>query len=168
MTTSSEIHSSSDQPKAPEYNKRPKKSSALIFLAGVLVGVLVAVGSFFGYQAYEHYRDGQQKPLLVIGTMSLIGSTSWDNLASGCTGSGGYSDIHEGVTVTLSSASGTTIGVTALEKGSKNGSNCMFIWTMRNIPSDEKFYKLEIGHRGVLTYTRQDLEIPLTTSLGGS
>ncbi|WP_051727997.1 hypothetical protein [Nocardia brasiliensis] len=150
-----------------ERPRRRNRTLALVLTAGVVIGAALAAAGYFGYRAYDNRRD-QPKPLLVVGTMTLIGSASWDAAAAGgCEGSGGYSDIRQGTRVVLTNESGTTIGVSSLEKGSKDGSDCMFLWTMLDVPATEKFYTLEIARRGELTYTRKDLELPLTTTLGG-
>lgn len=150
---------------APRATPR-KPLPLLVFAVGVLAGVVVTAGSVLAYQAYGDNRD-EAKPLFVTGTMTLLGSSSWNTTSSGdCTGAGGYNDMHEGTAVTIANASGTTIAVTSLGAGVRDGNDCAFNWAVVDVPPSEAFYKLTIGHRGDLTYPREKLSHPLTTSLG--
>lgn len=68
---------------------------------------------------------------------------------STCGGSGGYSDITTGTTVTVYNAAGTVLSQGALGTGRPNGAgSCVFTLSAPNVPAGEKFYLVEVSHRG--------------------
>ncbi|WP_284749771.1 hypothetical protein [Amycolatopsis sp. RTGN1] len=68
---------------------------------------------------------------------------------STCGGSGGYSDITTGTTVTVYNAAGTVLSQGALGSGRPNGAgSCVFTLSAPNVPAGEKFYLVEVSHRG--------------------
>ncbi|MFJ7216485.1 hypothetical protein [Amycolatopsis sp. NPDC098790] len=68
---------------------------------------------------------------------------------STCGGSGGYSDITTGTTVTVYNATGTVLSQGALGTGRPNGAgSCVFTLSAPNVPAGEKFYLVEVSHRG--------------------
>jgi hypothetical protein len=84
-----------------------------------------------------------------------------------CEGTGGYSDITTGAAVTVYDASGTVVGVGALEQGKRVGAQviqqCRFTFIIPGLPVG-KFYKVEVSHRGQATVTAAgvgDVELSL-------
>jgi hypothetical protein len=68
---------------------------------------------------------------------------------STCGGSGGYSDITTGTTVTVYNAAGTVLSQGALGTGRPDGGgSCVFTLSAPNVPAGEKFYLVEVSHRG--------------------
>jgi hypothetical protein len=68
---------------------------------------------------------------------------------STCGGSGGYSDITTGTAVTVYNAAGTVLSQGALGTGHSNGAGtCVFSLSAPNVPAGEKFYLVEVSHRG--------------------
>jgi hypothetical protein len=68
---------------------------------------------------------------------------------STCGGSGGYSDITTGTAVTVYNAAGTVLSQGALGSGHSNGAGtCLFSLSAPNVPAGEKFYLVEVSHRG--------------------
>lgn len=66
-----------------------------------------------------------------------------------CGGSGGYSDITTGTTVTVYNAAGTVLSQGALGTGRSDGAGtCVFSLAAPNVPAGEKFYLVEVSHRG--------------------
>tara|TARA_B100000073_G_C23274814_1_gene387983 strand:- start:60 stop:464 length:405 start_codon:yes stop_codon:yes gene_type:complete len=96
----------------------------------------------------------------ISGTFKLIDS---DISRSGrmCSGTGGYSDIQPGLKVIVKNERSKIIGVSELEfdiyKGEHSSVVCEFPFTVENIPK-AKFYTIEVGRRGSLTYPYEDLE----------
>ncbi len=79
-----------------------------------------------------------------------------------CEGTGGYSDIGPGTPVTLRNGEGEVLGAEPLGDGqpSGNGVQAAFCdWTVEipNVPANEKFYAVEVGDRGDITASREDL-----------
>ncbi|MEU8634461.1 hypothetical protein AB0C38_19955 [Amycolatopsis sp. NPDC048633] len=76
---------------------------------------------------------------------------------STCGGSGGYSDITTGSTVTVYNAAGTVLSQGALGTGRPNGAgSCVFTLSAPNVPAGEKFYLVEVSHRGRIMVQPED------------
>jgi hypothetical protein len=74
----------------------------------------------------------------------------------GCQGTGGYDDIRLGTDVVVSDPSNRVIGTSRLGEGNWTGDHCIFRFVVSNLPRFD-FYKVEVSHRGQLTYSYQDL-----------
>lgn len=154
-----------EEPKPAPSRKRYR--TVALGVATLLLGGVIGAGSVLGYQAWDTGRDPAEKKIVVAGQMSLTSSKGWTGApGGGCTGTGGYDDIHEGTNVVLKAAGGAIVGVTNLDTGHPSGSACVFTWVMTGVPGGEQFYTMEISHRGALTFERADLNRPLTTALG--
>jgi hypothetical protein len=90
-------------------------------------------------------------------TLDLTNSSdSTTGNVGGCAVSGtGYEDLSAGAPVTIRDARGTVLGATTLPGGTDDGDVCHFE-TKVHVP-DTSFYQVEVSHRGVVTFTRQDL-----------
>ena len=79
-----------------------------------------------------------------------------------CSGKGGYADIDAGAQVLVSDGGGNALATGELDAGeagdTSGGFNveCNFSFTVPNVPKAD-FYKVEVSHRGGLTYTYSDL-----------
>lgn len=98
------------------------------------------------------------------GSMTLSGET--DDSYYGCTGTGGYSDIGEGTTVTVYDAEEHVLGVGELGESTSDEFGCTFSFDVADVPKDEKFYRVEVAHRGKVTYSAEqatsgDIEMSL-------
>ena len=76
--------------------------------------------------------------------------------ASNCYGEGGYSDVKEGLSVTVRNESGTILATSRLERGSLSGSRCVFSFTVTDVARSD-FYSVEVGRRGELTYSHDEM-----------
>lgn len=97
-------------------------------------------------------------------TITLTGALELDNGTSGfddtnftstdgnCNGTGGYTDLAAGTSITVYDNTGAVISVGNLSAGSDTGDACIFAWSIPNVPKSN-FYKVEISHRGQLTYS---------------
>jgi hypothetical protein len=82
----------------------------------------------------------------------------------GCEGTGGYDDMTEGVTATAYNAAGDVIGLGALEQGTRVGRQCVWKFTVSNLPAST-FYQIEVSHRGKVTVQPADVDT-VSLSLG--
>ena len=94
----------------------------------------------------------------VSGTYLLIGSSpnSISVSGSGCSGSGGYSDIQTGTNVMLRDGDGKILATSSLGGGSKGTGTCSFSFRFADVP-EVSFYTVEVGRRGQLSYSLADL-----------
>jgi hypothetical protein len=82
---------------------------------------------------------------------------------------GGYSDLHDGTTVSISGGSGSLLGTGALSGGIQDSNGVRFTFTVRDIPETD-FYKVEVANRGTVPYSKQQMikaKWSVATSVGG-
>jgi hypothetical protein len=97
----------------------------------------------------------EAKTFTLVGTFSLNGTSS--TLGGECHGSGGYSEIADGASVTVYDAAGKVDAVGMITKPqSLTGMGCAFSIVVSDVPNGEKFYQVEITHRGKVTVTADD------------
>jgi hypothetical protein len=101
----------------------------------------------------------------ITGTFLLSnGERPNDRDIGGCSGTGGYSDIHVGTNVVVRDATDTIIGASSLvidpngpEPVASGNYQCGYAFTVAGLP-DSAFYTVEVSHRGALTYSRADMK----------
>ena len=87
-----------------------------------------------------------------------------------CSGDGGYGDIGPSTQVKLRDGKGESLATGNLGAGEWDSSNdsCVFMWELSDVP-EEDFYRLEIGRRGELEYTLDEMrsnDWNIETSIG--
>ena len=84
-----------------------------------------------------------------------------ERMGSLCYGTGGYSDIKSGLKVVVKNERQKIIGVSSLSGDSYTGNYpgvvCEFPFVVEDLPK-AKFYTIEVGRRGELTYPYDELE----------
>lgn len=84
-----------------------------------------------------------------------------------CAGTGGYSDISDGTSVTVYDGGGQVVATGKLESGSRSGLACDFAVWVPDVPDGPKFYQVEVSHRGKLTLSAEDAKAgKFSASLG--
>ena len=88
-----------------------------------------------------------------------------------CEGSTDYPDIRVGTTVTLRDSTGGIVSLSRLEVGTHveidrgwsglNPVDCVLDFQFVDVESDDKFFSVEVGSRGEVNTTREDLEFGL-------
>jgi hypothetical protein len=93
------------------------------------------------------------------GTFTLIDSDI-SRSASGCAGTGGFSDVKQGMQVVVKNQKGEILALGELDSDNYSGEHanvvCEFPFSVRDIPRAE-FYEIEVGRRGGLKYSLDDL-----------
>lgn len=133
--------------------------------------VLVAVAG-----AAILYTRGGEDRRTITGVMVLRETSRGDSFTAASTGScagrGGYSDIIQGATVTVTDQTGTIIATTGLAAGAMSTSSntldrpqpavpvvddrtCQFAFSVK-VPQ-RAFYGIEVTRRGKLTYSAAEL-----------
>jgi putative hemolysin len=149
----------------------------LIAAAGVLL-VLVAAGGIAAY-ATSHRTPSSVSPsapqtpgiVSMYVTVTLADSDGVLNLDDvHCEGMGGYDDMRAGAQVTVTDEHGTVIGDSTLPTGQMQGSGvtrqCVFTFTVDDLPKGRSFYGLTISHRGTTQVREWELG-SVNLSLGG-
>ena len=124
-------------------------------LSGLLLACAVLLPGC-GMQSYD-----------IDGEFTLFAST--EGPATNCYGTGGFSDISQGLSVTVRNESGTILATDRLGPGRRVGNRCAFTFTVTGIAKSD-FYSIEVGRRGDLTYSHDEMvrnEWRVAASLGG-
>jgi hypothetical protein len=165
-----------DQPDTPPPPAEPPTVPAaepakrrLTLLAAGLIGLLVGAGAVGGVWATTA-SSGPDKPE----TFTLEGAFTLteDTVTTGdddCSASydSGYDDIAEGASVTVYGASGDVIATGELGDSKMVSYNCRFKIAVPDVPKGEKFYKVEVSHRGTIQLSAKEAENgELAASLG--
>ncbi|MER5991553.1 hypothetical protein [Streptomyces viridosporus] len=126
-------------------------------LAAGLLGLTVGAGLMGGIWAITANSSDEPGMFTLTGTFSL----TEDALTFGdaCNGTGGYDDISEGTSVTVYGAKGDVIATGQLGDSEKTGYNsCDFAVEVPDVPRGERFYKVEVSHRGTVQLTAEEAE----------
>jgi hypothetical protein len=128
-------------------------------LAAAVLGLAAGAGVVGGIWAVTA-NNGTSSP----GAFELTGSFSLTEDAlndddGGCHGIGGYDDITEGASVTVYGAAGAVIATGSLgHSESVAYSTCNFDVSVPDVPKGEKFYKVEVSHRGTVQLSAKEAE----------
>ncbi|WP_206326330.1 MULTISPECIES: hypothetical protein [unclassified Streptomyces] len=138
-------------------------------LAAGLLGVALGAGAVGGIWAITA-NSGPSEPatFTLEGTFELTESTDSDG-NGGCRGAydSGYDDIAEGTGVTVYGASGDVIATGSLGDSTYDSFTCKFDIAIEDVPKGEKFYKVEVSHRGTVQLSAEEAENgELAASLG--
>jgi hypothetical protein len=137
-------------------NARGQMQTAIAPLPRWLYAVVLAAVVFHlavGVAAFRWQRTDHR----ITGTMTLFNGgfiTRADG--QGCEGTSGYDDIDEGTQVTVTDGAGKTLGVGNLGIGRNESGSCSFEFSIPNV-ADADFYKIEVSHRGELSYSKKEL-----------
>ncbi|MFJ2568935.1 hypothetical protein ACIOYT_00745 [Streptomyces halstedii] len=146
----------------PTTPKKPLNS----ILAGLL-GLILGAGAVGGTWAYTANQGPDTPP-----TFTLEGSFTLTDGArrvgeDNCRGTGGYDDIAEGTSVTVYDATGGVAATGQLGKSVYTAGLCLFLVSVENVPKGEKFYQVEVSHRGKVQMTAEEAEAgKLAATLG--
>ena len=84
-----------------------------------------------------------------------------------CHGMEGYDDIRGVAQVIVRNGDGKTLAIGALEQGMlQDYGVCLFDFEVPGVPPGEKFYSVEVSHRGEITYDESDITSPIFLTLG--
>ncbi|MEU1596224.1 hypothetical protein ABZ468_26030 [Streptomyces sp. NPDC005708] len=135
----------------------PAKRRLSPLAAGVLglaIGAAVVGGA---WAVTANSGPGKPATFTLKGSFELTeDAVSDDN--GGCMGSGGYDDIREGTGVTVYNAAGDVVATGALTNPTYGSPGCNFDVRVPGVPKGEKFYKVEVSHRGTLQLTAKQAE----------
>jgi len=142
-------------PAAPASKKRLGPLTA--GLIGLAAGASI-VGGIWAITA----TSGSDGP----GTFTMEGNFELtDSVVSdgdgGCQGrpDSGYDDITEGTSVTVYGASGDVIATGSLgDSHETDDYSCRFDISIADVPKGEKFYKVEVSHRGTVQVSAEEAE----------
>jgi len=149
-----------DSSSMPSSKSPTEKESSSKVVRNLIIVIVLVVG--FGYLATLVFHTNTYS---ILGTFTLY-DTDLGGSSSNCYGTGGYSDITAGLAVTVRSGDGTVIATGNLGTGTGGSTYCDFLLAVGDVPKED-FYSIEVGHRGELTYSfdemvRRDWTVALT------
>ena len=143
-----------EPPAAPE---EPKKR--LTPLAAGLAGLAVGASIMGGIWAITA-NSGPDTPdtFTIEGAFALTEEV--DASGDDCAASydSGYDDIAEGASVTVYGAKGDVIATGELGDSKYESYTCIFDIAVPDVPKGEKFYKVEVSHRGTVQVSAKEAE----------
>ncbi|AGS73902.1 hypothetical protein [Streptomyces collinus] len=129
-------------------------------LSAALLGLIVGAGLVgTAWVITANSGPGAPGTFTLKGDFELTDSVVPDG-DGGCAGNGGYDDIREGTSVTVYNAAGSVVATGALNspRYDEDSYNCSFAVAVPDVPRGEKFYKVEVSHRGTLQLTSKEAE----------
>lgn len=110
--------------------------------------------------------------ITIRGTVQLSrGDFTWSS-GAGCWGTGGYKDIREGASVTVTDATGATIAMGQLDQAEPDMDTpstaraCVLHFTVEDVPAGKGFYSVRVTHRDGPQYPEERLTEELHLTLG--
>ncbi|WP_433610918.1 hypothetical protein [Prescottella agglutinans] len=130
---------------------------ATVTVAGVALGVVAGIRAARAPETFD-----------ITGVITLKGKATSSGLPTGfsCAGTGGYSDLSPTAAVKVSDESGTLLAKGHVTGSSGSSGYCVFDFTVTDVPRGNKFYEVEVSHRGGLSFTEAEAEDGLALSLG--
>lgn len=135
-----------------------------------LIGLALGAGIVGGAWAITAGGSGAPETFTLKGSFELTDEVVGDG-GDGCKGQydSGYDDIAEGTSVTVYGAGGDVVATGSLgnSEEDEDGTSCTFDVAVDGVPKGEKFYKVEVSHRGTVQLTAEEAENgALAVSLG--
>jgi hypothetical protein len=146
-----------EPPPAPDAPPASPRKPVSPLLAGIL-GLAVGAGLVGGVWAFTA-SGGDDKPAVFTleGAFALTdGVVRTDD--DGCEGSGGYDDIAEGTSITVYDAAGGVAATGNLSESEYMSGSCLFTVAVPDVPKGEKFYQVEVSHRGKVQLSSKEAE----------
>lgn len=159
--------------------RRDRRPLAAGFVTGLLVlgAIWAGTAGLFGGGSFD--LNGSMTLLQSSSygsSYSSYGSSSYSSSAyylsgdGSCQGNGGYSDIGPGTAVNVYDSSGAIVAVGELGAGRGSYSaGCAFSFSVPDVPTGERFYQVEVSHRGKMNLTEDEAQAGSAAfSLGGN
>ncbi|MFG2803315.1 hypothetical protein OIE43_07780 [Streptomyces pseudovenezuelae] len=139
-------------------------------LVAGMIGLVLGAGVVGGAWALTAAGSGAPETFTLEGTFELTDEVVSDG-SDGCKGryDSGYDDIAEGTSVTVYGADGEVVATGALGDSAEDedGTSCTFAVAVDDVPKGEKFYKVEVSHRGTVQLSAEEAQDgALAVSLG--
>ncbi len=152
------------RPAEPPPRRRPNPVPLL-----VTVGVVAALGGIAALVLTLSGGGGTARPAVTPSqtqtpsTWAIAGAitvpATVDRSTESCTVESGYDDVSAGTPVTVTDEHGTTVGAATLDDGIPDpltSDRCVFPFHLE-VKLGPSFYKFEVGRRGGVTYTAEQV-----------
>jgi hypothetical protein len=143
-------------PPAPTPTASPPRRNFVPILSVALIVVAVVVGALLFFLLMSSDDGEDASTFLLKGKMEMgYGDVGTDDFGQ-CAGTGGYDDIHQGTSVTVYDDATKIIGTGNLGDSTNSADGGCTWYFQVEVPSGPRFYQVEIGHRGKITYTSEE------------
>lgn len=115
----------------------------------------IAVGAVLALVVLGLLAIGRSRNL--DGTFTVVDPDGYREVATGCRGVGADADIAPGTDIVLRDDAGRVVARSSLGDGTEDAAGCTFPFTLYAVPRSEA-YELQVGSRGSLTYSRDELD----------
>ncbi|MFC9268948.1 hypothetical protein ACFTXJ_14395 [Streptomyces zhihengii] len=141
----------------------PPPTPAKKTLSPLTAGILgLALGAGIVGATWAITANQSPDTFTLKGSFALTDEVYNDPSSEDCRGSvtSGYDDIAEGTSVTVYGAGDDVIATGHLgnSEGNDSGTICTFEVAIEDVPKGEKFYKVEVSHRGTVQLTAEEAE----------
>jgi len=154
-------------PPTPAPSKRP---TALLVAIGIIVALVVSLAvTIFVLIQKDTPTTGEAAvtpsattaaTFIGGGYLELAGTFVPAGDGESCRGSGGYSDIAAGSSVTITDSSGKVVALGQLEDGRPGlPGTCALHFRVEGIPRGSGFYGVEVSHRGKVQVRESELAV---------
>lgn len=141
---------------APVAPRRPAWLIPLIIAAVVLMLAIIGAGAWLLLA---------NRTIDVAGDVAVADSaTPYDG--SACVTDGGFVDIRRGAQVVIKNSAGAVVATTTLGSGISKGGACTFAFNVE-VPTGSDFYGVELGRRGTVQFTADQLADGVHLTIGG-
>lgn len=145
----------------PAVPKRPLSP----LLAGA-IGLIVGASLVGGTWAFTANKSDDPPTFTLEGSFTLTDGARREG-EDNCRGTGGYNDIAEGTSVTVYDGAGKIAATGELGMSVYASGLCLFVVAVEDVPKGEKFYQVEVSHRGKVQLTAKQAEAgKLAATLG--
>lgn len=146
------------------------KTHRPLFIALASVAACLAIGGLLLWLVPGKAEPEVPAAFELKGTISLDSKGSF-SMAPKCGGKDGYDDINPGATVVIYDSGDKVLATGSLDGGkyAKAGGSgpCVFPFTVKDVPGGEKFYQVQVSHRGKVPVEAADAKAGKTSlSLG--
>ena len=134
--------------------------------AAALLLVAIGVGAYLAIHAFT-----KPEPFALTGTLALNSDTirtSGLPMGYSCAGDHDYSDLGPGTAVTVHDETGKLMAKGSIESSSKQSGSCMLNFTVYKVPGGGALYKVEVSHRGQMSYTEAEAKAGINIQLGST
>jgi hypothetical protein len=105
------------------------------------------------------------KGTIAVPSATYVGSED-DEPGGFCTVKDGYEDLRTGASVAVTNAGGDVVGISSLVDIERSSRECRYSFDVPGVPDGSPSYGIEVGNRGVVTYTRDQLADPVELPVG--
>jgi serine/threonine protein kinase len=147
----------------------PRSNRSLVLLSAAVVLALLCIAAYLGFNGLR--KATPPEPFALTGTVHLnSNNVKTSGLPPGypCAGGQGFDDVAPGAPVTVADETGKLLAKGAFESSYGQQGSCSLLFKVDEVPSGARFYRVQVGRQGELTFTEPEARAGIDISLGSS